>query len=48
MAQHGHRADSVGCITTIREDTRQTTYLYQRLSIALQMGKVLSPSATLW
>jgi len=29
-------------ITTIREDTRETTFLFQRLSMALQRGNVVS------
>jgi len=29
-------------ITTITEDTRETTYLFQRLSIALQRGNAVS------
>ena len=29
-------------ITTIREDTRETTFLFQRLSIALQRGNAVS------
>jgi len=29
------------CITTVTEDTRETTYLFQRLSIALQRGNVV-------
>ena len=34
-------------ITAIMEDTRETTYLFQRLSIALQR-EMRSPSTTLW
>jgi len=29
-------------ITAITEDTRETTFLFQRLSIALQMGNAVS------
>jgi len=34
-------------IAAITEDTRETTFLFQRFSIAFQ-GKVWSPSTTLW
>ena len=30
------------CITAITEDTRETTFLFQRLSIALQRGNAVS------
>jgi len=30
------------CITTITEDNRETTFLFQRLSLALQRGNVVS------
>jgi len=30
------------CITTITEDTRETTFLFQRLSVAVQRGHAVS------
>jgi len=36
-------------ITTVTEDTRESTFLFQRLSIALQRGRGMrSPSRTPW
>jgi len=35
-------------ITAITEDTRETTFLFQRLSIAFQRENAKSPSTTLW
>jgi len=34
-------------MTAVTEDTRETTYLFQRLSVALQRGKMRSPSTAL-
>jgi len=35
------------CITTITEDTRATTFLFQRLSMALQRGNMVSFHTTM-
>ena len=35
-------------ITAIMEDTRETTFLFQRLSIALQRGNAVSFHNTEW
>jgi len=34
------------CITAITKDTRETVFLFQRLSIALQRGNVIAFLAT--
>jgi len=35
-------------ITTVTEDTKETTFLFQRLSVALQRGNAVSFHGTTW